>query len=273
MKKIWVLATLFALSPILTLAQSAKPTKTDTTNWTGFYAGLSAGGAIGSSNAQTATGPYSEDGYFNETSIPVVNNAGNQNLTPTGFAGGLQFGYNRQITPHLVAGIEAEYGALSTDDSTSVTAIYPCCEYPFTIQQRVSSNWMSSVRARVGRTVGKNYLLYLTGGGAETQFRYSSDFSSSTWGEHESANAKVLKTGWVVGGGVERSLARHWSTRAEYLHVDFGQVWNQGNAFSVNEIETAAVHAEDTSASPATTFTHTATLSSNIARLAVNYRF
>ena len=29
-------------------------------------------------------------------------------------------------------------------------------------------------------------------------------------------------TGWVAGGGIERSFSRNWSARAEFLHYGFG---------------------------------------------------
>jgi outer membrane immunogenic protein len=73
----------------------------------------------------------------------------------------------------------------------------------------------------------------------------------------------VLKTGWVAGGGAEYALDKHWSARAEYLFADFGTVSNAGDVLTDVWNNTW----------PDTTFTHTATLKSNIGRIAINYRF
>jgi len=72
----------------------------------------------------------------------------------------------------------------------------------------------------------------------------------------------VLKTGWIVGGGGEYALNKRWSARAEYLFADFGKV-SKSNA---NLTDVSGTTYTDP-------FMHTATLNSNVARVAVNYKF
>jgi outer membrane immunogenic protein len=266
MKKFFAVATIAAMIPVSMLAQAAGQHKNDETNWTGFYAGLNAGGAFGSSNARTGT-VYSSTGYFQTTSVPVVNSVGNQNLSPVGYVGGAQFGYIRQISPKWVLGAEVDFGAFTTNDSASATAVYPCCSpYYFTVTQNVSTDWMSTVRARAGYAVSKHGLLFVSAGAAETKLNYSSLFTDDDIITTESASASVLKTGWTVGGGGEYALNKRWSARAEYLFADFGTVSNAGNVLT--EYWNGSTYTY-----PTTVFTHTATLKSNTARLAVNYRF
>lgn len=263
MRKFLAVAVTAALIPVSALTQTAAQHKTEATNWTGFYVGLNAGGAIGSSNAQTGVAATATG--INPSAIPQIDTIGNQNLTPKGYAGGLQFGYNRQIANKWVLGAEADYGAFVTSNSVTETATATCCAPDaFTIAQKVSTDWMSTVRLRAGHTVTRRGLLFVSGGAAETQVHYSSLFTIVEEEASESASPSVLKTGWIVGAGGEFALNKRWSARAEYLYSDFGSVSNAGTVMYIgvaNEFD------------PLVPMTHTATLTSNIARLAVNYRF
>ncbi len=269
MKKFFAVAALTALIPVSALAQAAGQQKNDATSWTGFYAGLNTGGTFGSSNAQTGT---TGGDYFQPASATQINYAGNQNLTPKGYAGGLQFGYNRQVAK-FVLGVEADFSVLAASKTVTGVADYSCAgcsPYGFLITQKVSTDGMGTARARVGHTYGKRGLFYASGGVAETQIHYSSLFMDNytdvigyyPYLVSESASASVLKTGWIVGGGTEYALNKRWSARAEYLFADFGTVSNAGNALT------------DVFGNPYTDpFTHTATLTSSVVRVAVNYKF
>lgn len=162
-------------------------------------------------------------------------------------------------------GAEADYGAFVTNDSATAAAALTCCAPDIiTISQKVSTDWMSTVRLRAGHTLTRRSLIFLSGGAAETQLHYSSLFTELMDKSNESASSSVLKTGWIVGGGGEFALNKRWSTRAEYLFADFGSVSNAGTVL-YSPFGNFYV--------PANPFTHTATLTSNIVRLAVNYRF
>lgn len=265
MRKFFAIAAIAALIPVSALTQTAAQHKTEATNWTGFYVGLNVGGAIGSSNAQTSTIVSTTEPSLVASAVQQFNSTGNQNLTPKGYAGGLQFGYNRQIASKWVLGAEADYGAFVTNDSVSETTVLTCCATDtFTIAQKVSTDWLSTVRLRAGHALTRRSLLFVSGGAAETQLHYSSLLTEIEDAINESASPSVLKTGWIVGGGGEFALNKRWSARAEYLYSDFGSVSNAG---------TVLYSGLDDIYVPANPFTHTATLKSNIARLAVNYRF
>ena len=62
-------------------------------------------------------------------------------------------------------------------------------------------------------------------------------------------------SGWTVGGGVEWAFANHWSAKAEYLYIDFGD----GPTIPANSAGTISIAS--------------GRMTDNIARLGVNYKF
>jgi outer membrane immunogenic protein len=76
-------------------------------NWTGFYVGVNAGGSIGrdpTTITQSGLGP----GSF------ISSNT----MSPAGFIGGGQLGYNYQFAPNWVVGVEGDFQGASQKDSS-----------------------------------------------------------------------------------------------------------------------------------------------------------
>jgi len=267
MKKIFAVTVFLALASAAALSQMSTPNSTPTYNhkapsWTGFYVGINAGEGLGTSSARTST-VFAPTGYFASSSVPAVNSTGKQDLTLNGITGGGQFGYNKQFS-WLVLGLEADFGALSTDASATTQTTYPCCApSSFTVKQGVTTDWIATVRPRMGVTLGKHTLLFVSGGVAETEIHYSSLFTDTFASAYEYAKVpSTLKTGWVAGGGMEFALCKHWSVRPEYLHASFG------NASGVGTPLTTSLGSFSTSV-----FQHRADLNTDLVRLALNYRF
>lgn len=233
-------------------------------DWNGFYVGGNAGGVFGNSDVFTYT-VFSPTGYFAASSIPAVAAAGNSQLSPRGFTGGGQAGYNFQHG-HWVLGAEVDFGVMHVSDDTVTVGLYPCC-LPTgpTISTKVSTDWLFTARPRIG--VGNSiFLVYGTGGLAMTNLNYTATFIDNFASAHESGNMSGLVTGWVAGGGVEGKLkaGSHWSARAEYLYADFGS--------GITSTSTNLT-APSTTPWPMNVFTHSADLTQNIFRGSVNYRF
>jgi outer membrane immunogenic protein len=114
--------------------------------------------------------------------------------SPSGFAGGLQAGYNWQ-TNQFVFGAETDLQLSGADDTFA----------PW----KFSNPWFGSTRARAGFALN-NILIYGTGG-----FAYGSMHV-------DSAGLTEAHTlfGWAAGLGLEVGLTPNWSARAEYLYVD-----------------------------------------------------
>ena len=258
-------------SIILASATPLLAVPTPPTNWTGFYAGVNAGGATGHSSLKTS---ITNDDYFAVSSAASVQSSADHNVSPSGFIGGGQIGYNYQAG-HGVYGIEGDFDALNLSASSSNSALYP--DYApagYTINESVKTNWLATVRPKLG-WAQKNTLLYVTGGFAFTDIKVGGSFSDDyvigdgglaahtvySGEATESASTTKQKSGYALGFGGSYALQNNWSLSAEYIYVDFGRVTTSGILTWPPE--------------PATTsqLNHSADLSANIFRLALNYKF
>jgi outer membrane immunogenic protein len=133
-------------------------------SWTGAYLGLNAGGGF------TQSGNVS------------------------GVVGGGQIGYNYQLSPLLVIGVETDFQGTSLSRSGWAG-------------QSVSLPWFGTVRGRAGLALLDSRLfVYGTGGFA--------------YGEVKSPWSSDTRTGWTAGGGLEWAFLPNWSAKVEYLYTD-----------------------------------------------------
>jgi outer membrane immunogenic protein len=181
-------------------------------SWTGFYGGLSAGGAWSSNDVVLnglggpAWNPYYPDPFRTRT------------VEGSGFIGGGQIGYNRQFDK-IVAGIEADISGLSADGSLSTSGPGPNDPYKLLLSEKL--DWLATVRGRLGYLVTGSTLFYATAGLAVggVSLKSNLDFTLT----HYDTSGSDTKTGYTVGGGVEHALTSSWSVKAEYLFYDLGK--------------------------------------------------
>jgi outer membrane immunogenic protein len=226
-------------------------------NWTGFYVGGTAGWAWGSFDptSSTATVPAGEI----NADIPAINAAGMQSIKPGAFTGGFEAGYNWQPS-NLLFGLEGDIESFHLSGGASTgPVLYHGGAGTFTLTSNANTDWLATVRGRLGYAAG-TWLFYATGGFAFTDLHGNFSFSETAFGGAETATLSGSKTGYTVGGGVEASLSRQWSVKAEYLFVDFGTVSGGGVAAGGVLI-------------PPYPFAHTIDLKANLVRLGLNYHF
>src|SRR5579872_2687355 len=167
-------------------------------DWTGFYVGAHAGFAVGNT-------------YF----------SGNTNIVPagdslgvaygSGFSGGGQGGYNYQVSPHVVVGVEGDF---------TWTNLVHHMDDPFFSGKNLSSrtNGLASIAARGGYT-GGDYLFFGKVGPAWINNQYSfggTGFFPFVPGFNDTGMETRL--GIVAGGGIEWKVAPTLTAKFE---VDF----------------------------------------------------
>jgi len=230
--------------------------------WNGVYAGLNGGWAKGISNATTTT-VFSPTGYFATTSPPAIASAGDQSLNNDNFIGGGQVGYNWQ-SGKLVLGGELDFNFMNINDSKSCTEVYPCCApTTFTIKSSVDTDWLFTVRPRIGYA-SNNWLFYATGGLAVTKLNAEFILTDTFANAHETGSISETKAGWTVGGGIEMGFKNNWSIKTEYLYANFGDVSTTSQNFTAISPPIPF---------PANTFTHKINMQIHIVRVGLNYRF
>lgn len=184
--------------------------------WTGFYIGGNAGLSI----ARNPTEAPTTDPVFG-----VVTNEA-FHLSPLGAVGGVQFGFNWQVTPNWVWGVEADFQGSSQKDSR--TCVFLCTTTNFgaarseAFTQRLP--WFGTLRARLGWTDGP-MLFYVTGGLAYGRITTDFDFFAAP-APTSTAVGRFSDDKWgpTVGGGIEAQLSGNWTGKLEYLYVDLGTV-------------------------------------------------
>ncbi len=181
-------------------------------SWTGFYAGLNAGGSWSRARSDFGISSFA-------TSIAASDSVG-----PDGVIGGGQLGYNWQLDPNWLIGAEADIQA--SGEKASSTRFDTVDVEGVTTNYETKIEWFGTARGRFGYVFDRRILLYATGGlayGRVSISGTSSDiFGGATLSSTAFSNADV-NTGWTVGGGVE-SVAwdPRWTWKVEYLYLDLG---------------------------------------------------
>ena len=165
-------------------------------DWTGFYIGAHAGFGRGASSA-VLTDPAitASSGSFG------------------GVIGGVQAGYNVQLSSGIVLGAEADITFPNYLASNSIAALLATPRSDVVEQ----IDYAGSLRGRIGYASG-HWLAYATGGLAWAGERFVN--TPAIGSEEKELNVRL---GWAAGAGVEYAFAPHWSLRLEYLYSRFQQ--------------------------------------------------
>jgi outer membrane immunogenic protein len=164
-------------------------------SWTGFYIGGFVGGAFGGNSGFSTNFPGDVVGT----------------RTDSAFFGGGTFGYNWQVSPNWVFGIEGDIGGLSNNNRT----------FTDTVTGRsisVNNDWLASVTGRLGYTWGPG-LVYVKGGAA---FRDGGGVNAFNIVPGDIVASSRDDTGYTIGGGFEYMFAPAWSAKVEYQYYNFG---------------------------------------------------
>jgi len=189
-------------------------------NWTGFYVG----GVVGAAAGRT------DIGFVGDTSTkPWV----------LGGLGGVEVGYNHQLSNNWVLGVEGDVVATNLHGARTAGAadgLPPPGFSPAFYTAEDRTNWMATVTGRVGYSYGRT-LLYAKGGAA---FEDSSTSVNCIFGPTATLLAfncrnqalavspgfttpSHTRVGWTLGYGAEFDLGRNWSAKAEYDYLSFGR--------------------------------------------------
>jgi outer membrane immunogenic protein len=186
--------------------------------WTGCYVGLNAGGGNAGTNFSSTVGPGTHLLGGDPALVAGSGGGGANDVDP--LAGG-QVGCNWQSST-LVVGLEGDFDYFhSKPGFSNNTNTLSDGVTPFTISQSLTTNYLATVRPRIGIGADRN-LAYITGGVAFTQVRYTESYSDGAAPPGAgTATASRNLVGWTAGAGWEHAFADNWTVRAEYLIAGF----------------------------------------------------
>jgi outer membrane immunogenic protein len=198
-----------------------------TYNWTGCYLGVNGGGAASGSDFSTNVGPgthLTDPGDIGPGG--TVGTAGTFSHNDSNYLLGGQTGCNWQ-TGTLVFGLEGDIDYFHSHPGfINNTNTLNDGVTPFTVSQTLTTDYLASVRPRVGIAADRN-LAYITGGAAFTSVNYTQTYfdvpngGSVAFPGTGSATASKSLVGWVVGAGWEYAWSEHWTFKLEYLFAGF----------------------------------------------------
>ena len=208
-------------------------------NWTGWYAGLNAGGIWsndGGANHSAIAGPCDVGATGCNPAVPALNlgtllatgstfDAGLGN--GAGFIGGGQFGYNWQFNQKAVLGFEADIawtgqGGQGAFASANAIPIAPGVADPYNATISAHLDYLGTVRGRLGFLAAPSFLLYGTAGLAYGGVRSATVETvlvappaacagTSCFGSGGGAFSDT-RVGWTVGAGAEWMLSTNWTS-------------------------------------------------------------
>lgn len=241
MKKKPIALALFlalGLSGVAGAADQALPVKAPRPvtvyDWTGFYAGINVGGTVGHNPSDYAL-----------ATAPTINTV---TLAPRGVLGGVQAGYNFQVS-NWVLGVEADWQGTTAEDSYCTNC---GIDAGGGLRQRLP--WFATARGRVGLAQGP-LLFYGTAGAAFG--RLETNLNCCVGDQVLAVSPSSTLTGWTAGLGIEAALAGNWTAKAEYLHANLGGV--------THVVPFAPVFAN--------VLTSNSDIRMHVARVGLNYRF
>jgi outer membrane immunogenic protein len=184
-------------------------------SWSGCYGGVHVGGAWADTRL---TDPVQlvQDQVLGPP--PVTTGVTTVSTNVAGWLFGGQVGCDHQFASHWVVGLEGTLTASTVRGDTRVALPLGNPGEQASITTRVDN--LPSVSARLGYAWDR-WLFYAKAGGAWADDSYK--ITGTLQGAPFVFQGSNLRTGWLVGGGVERAIGAHWSVRLEYDYYDFGR--------------------------------------------------
>jgi len=186
--------------------------------WTGWNAGVSLGARFADITGTTQS--------FGGAPPPFPLFA-QQGYDTTSFRGGLYLGYDWQLNANWLVGVEGDFAWGNA--KRHVDALQGVAPTGTGSYSEVKQTWDAGLRGRLGYLLDPTLLLYLTGGVQWQHFSATESCAVAACGPgvippgapYTQTN-DVTRTGWTIGGGVEKMLPGMWLVRLEYRYADYG---------------------------------------------------
>lgn len=188
-------------------------------SWTGTYVGANVGGVWGA----FAFNPATTNDLTGAVGVP-----GTMNLNNNSLIGGLQAGYNWQIS-QWVLGLEQDYQFTGLKQTATFAA--PAGLFLAGDLMAVKTDYLAATRAKVGMTWDRA-LIYAAGGLETGEFDVTSGYVARGAGGSPAlafTDANKLHFGFNVGAGIDYAVTNNVFVGLEYRYLDLGkETYNLG---------------------------------------------
>jgi outer membrane immunogenic protein len=132
--------------------------------------------------------------------------------TRNAFIGGGQVGFNYQVSPFFVFGVEGFLDGIASNNNAGTGVVIPGVGL---VTASVQPDWVSTLSGRVGFTGPSldHWLFYVKGGGGWIQASATINTPFATFNESRTIS------GWIGGGGIEWAFASNWTARIDYQYI------------------------------------------------------
>jgi len=221
-----LLATIALSAPLLAGSAMAAdlPLKAAPTapaySWSGCYIGVNGGGAASGSDTATSVDPGTH--LVNPADLATVGSAGTGSANGDNFIGGGQAGCNWQ-TGTMVLGLEGDWDYVPTTTLLSPIGGTLSTGDTFSLTNSVKTNWLATIRPRVGVAVDRN-LAYVTGGAAFAEYSLTQTYADTIASAVGSSSVSRTVIGWTAGAGLETAVTNNVTLKVEYLFAQFPSI-------------------------------------------------
>ena len=200
-------------------------------SWTGFYVGGNFGGVFTGNDTFSAADPSDTLG----TGVAPSSTVGRG----TGETAGVQLGYNWQVAPNVLLGIEGGFSGAALKFSSEAhpfnTGGGIVANSNFTATKSVRS--LASIRGRFGFVSG-DWLFFGTAGWAWADTTMGGDITCPPGGcnppVHAPFSGSFTRSGATFGGGIDYHVPRsQWILGLEYAHYNLGGASGTGGTQSL----------------------------------------
>jgi outer membrane immunogenic protein len=214
------------LTPAANQAYASITPPVEARNWTGLYLGASGG-------MRREDHTWTTNTFLGPPIGPVGQWPNSQDFNDTSARFGGFVGYNVQIGPKLVVGIEGDLAWGNTKTSTNYVipgaglGIFLAGPLAPNDTSEFKTEWDASLRGRVGALITPDTLAYLTGGVSWQRVKATATCDATTafpgicvLASRSDTQSKTL-TGWTLGAGIESTIANAWTGRLEYRYAQY----------------------------------------------------
>ncbi|MGY3575124.1 outer membrane protein [Bradyrhizobium sp. USDA 4504] len=230
-------------------------------SWTGCSVGVNAG--YGSAKAQFSSDPNGaiidfaqRNGVLPEIAAQQAGSINTRNAGGLTAGGGLSCNVQYDKT---VIGLETDINYTDLQSSQLRGPFPLAAGVSTTWENSFRSNYLGTVRGRLGILANQSNMLYVTAGLAYADYAFSTatDFPGFSGFRFAGSDSRV-KPGWTAGVGWEAVVSGPWTAKFEYLYVDLGD----RTAPALQNIGGLSAYAWD----------HSAKLTENIVRVGLSYK-